>query len=170
MKRGRQVIQGPSTQLLADMGHPGVTTYLSGRLPFDSVRGLRRLLLIRFRGLHLAGLKNVVGEVAAVSSISQLSHKAIHDTVLGPLDILSDVLYADAAAVLKLVLPLVPSVKDTLEIIDFEGQVELFCSCFVNPPGVKTHTRFEERKVARLCHRDCGHNSGPGAMTHLRAT
>ena len=63
------------------MGHAGITTYLSGRLSFDSVWGLRRLLLIRFRGLDLAGLKNVVGEVAAVTFISQLSHKAIHDPV-----------------------------------------------------------------------------------------
>lgn len=127
------------------MGHPGVTTYLSGRLSFDSVRGLRRLLL-KFRGLDLARLKDVVGEVPATTFISQLTREAGRVLVLGWLDVLSDVLYADATAVLKFAFPLIPAVKDTLEIIHFEGQIELFRSCFVNPPGVKTHTRFEKEK------------------------
>lgn len=143
--RRRQVVQGPSAQLFADMGHPGVTTYLSGRLSFDSVRGLRRLLL-KFRGLDLARLKDVVGEVPATTSICQFTREAGRVLVLGWLDVLSDVLYADATAVLKFAFPLIPAVKDTLEVIHFEGQIELFRSCFVNPPGVKTHTRFKKEK------------------------
>lgn len=150
------------------MGHHSVTTYLSGRLAFDSVRGLRRLLL-RLRGLDLAGFENVVGEIAATVLTSQLTREAGRRIVIGELDVPSDMLYADSTTVLELAFPFIPAVKDPLEIIDFEGQVELFRSCFVNPPGVKTHTRFGKREVARLCHRDCGRSFGPGAMTHLRA-
>jgi hypothetical protein len=101
------------------MSQPGVTTYLGGRLSFDSVRGLRRLLL-RFRGLDLAGFENVVGEVPAITLISQLTRELGQVLVLGLGDILPNVLYADAAAMLKLALPFVPAVEDALEIIDFE--------------------------------------------------
>lgn len=118
-----QVSRGPSTQPFVEMGHPGITTYLSGGLSFDSVRGLRRLLL-RLRRLDLARLKNIVGKVAAIKLISQLTREAGRALVSGCRYVLSDVLYADAAAVLKLVLPLLPVIQKTLELIDFERKIE----------------------------------------------
>lgn len=77
---------------------------------------------------------------------SQLTREAGRGLAIGWLDILPDMLYADSTTVLQLAFPFIPAVKDALEIIDFERQVELFRSCFVNPPGVKTHTRFEKEK------------------------
>ena len=118
IRHRNQVSQGPSTQPFVGVGFPGVTTYLIWRLSFDSVRGLRRLLL-RFRGLDLARLENVVGEVATMTLISQLKRKAGRVLLLGRLDVLSKVLYTDAAGMLKLTLPFVPVVKVALELIDF---------------------------------------------------
>ena len=65
-------------------------------------------------------------------------------------DLLPNMLDADGTGLVQLLCVFLPCEQEVLEFVDFIGQIELFRTCIVNWPGVKTNTRLKSGSDERI--------------------